>query len=172
MLMGLIEKVGGPEKRDLALTAGGMVALLAGRKAAAVGMFARGMAGLERSWREKHPEFNGGLRERWAWSERFYEETHQNETNRWLHVVGIPIIVAGTAGLFVFPAYRPMWAASAGAFVVGWGLNFVGHGVFEKRAPAFADDPFGFIAGPMWDLKQFRSRFVGAESTTPIEAAG
>jgi hypothetical protein len=170
MLLQWIEKVGGPEKRDLAMTAGGMLALLAGRKATAVGLFARGLAGLEQGWRAKHPEFQGGIKERWALSEQFYEETHQDETNRWLHIVGIPIIVAGTAGLLVFPSYRPMWAVSAGAFVAGWGLNFIGHGVFEKKAPAFADDPLSFIAGPVWDLRQVGNR-IGGAAPVAVEAS-
>jgi hypothetical protein len=151
-----------PKQRDLALTAGGMVALLAGRKAAAVTLFARGLAGLETHWRRAHPEFEGGLAERWAWSESFYEQTHQDPTNRLLHAIGIPIIVAGTAGLLAFKPFRPAWSVSAGAFAVGWGLNFVGHGLYEKSAPAFADDPLGFVAGPMWDLKQLRQRLAEA----------
>lgn len=133
---------------------GGMATLLTGQKASALGMFARGVALLEKSWRERHPEFEGGFKERVAESVRFYEETHAHPTNRKLHQVGIPMIVGGAAGLLLAPAYRPVWLASAGLFAVGWGLNIVGHSVYEKNRPAFSADPLSFITGPLWDLKQ------------------
>jgi hypothetical protein len=154
MLRQLIEKVPDTKSRNLLLTGGGMLALLAGRKAEAVAMLAKGVQGVEQQWREKHPDFNGNFMERWRLAEAFYAETHQNPTNRVLHVVGIPVIVAGTAGLLAFRPYRPLWFASAGAFAGGWALNFVGHAFYEKNAPAFADDPLAFVAGPVWDLRQ------------------
>jgi uncharacterized membrane protein YGL010W len=42
-------------------------------------------------------------------------------------------------------------------------LNIVGHACFERRAPAFSDDPLSFVAGPVWDLQQLSARFRGAE---------
>jgi hypothetical protein len=144
--------------RDLALTAGGMVALVAGRKLVGLGMFAKGVQGLEQGWHEAHPDFEGGLRERWDEAIRFYEATHKHPVNRTLHVVGIPAIVGGAVGLLVFGAYRPLWWAAAGSFTGGWVLNIIGHAVFEKNAPAFADDPLSFIAGPVWDWQQMRHR--------------
>ncbi len=154
-----------PDKktRDLVTTAGGMVLLLSGRKVLALGTFAKGLKGLEESWREVH-DFDGDLAERWQHAVKFYEETHQDATNRKLHVIGIPIIVGGAAGLLLFPSYRPMWMLSAGAFTFGWVLNFIGHGLYEKKAPAFADDPLSFLAGPVWDLQQVRKKkHVAAE---------
>jgi hypothetical protein len=158
LLKTLIEKVPDDKKRNLLLTGGGMLALLAGRKIEAATMFARGMQGLEQQWRDAHPEFQGGIRERWQHAEDFYEATHTNDTNRFLHIVGIPVIVGGTVGLLAFKPYRPLWFMSAGAFAGGWALNFVGHAVYEKAAPAFADDPLSFVAGPVWDLKQLTRR--------------
>lgn len=143
--------------RDIALTAGGMAALLAGRKLFALGAFGRGIRGLERGWRAAHPEFSGGLDERWQAAVRFYESTHRHPTNRWLHIVGIPLIAGGAGGLLVFPAYRPLWALSAGSFALGWALNIVGHVAFEKNRPAFADDPLSFVAGPVWDARRIRA---------------
>ena len=35
-------------------------------------------------------------------------------------------------------------------------MNIVGHAVFEKNRPAFADDPLSFLAGPVWDLGQVK----------------
>lgn len=148
-----------PDKktRDLVTTAGGMVLLLGGRKVLALGTFAKGLKGLEEEWREVN-DFDGTLVERWERAVAFYEETHQDPTNRKLHVIGIPIIVGGAVGLLLFPSYRPLWMLSAGAFTFGWVLNFIGHGIFEKKAPAFADDPLSFLAGPVWDLQQLRKK--------------
>ena len=146
------------DKRDVAAAAGGMLALMMGRKVTALALFASGARGLERRWRHAHPDFEGGLKERWQHAITFYEETHQEPTNRLLHQIGIPMIVGGAVGLFAMPAYTPPWWASLGSWTVGWGLNFVGHGVYEKNAPAFQDDPLSFLAGPIWDLQQLRKK--------------
>ncbi|MEZ4472905.1 MAG: DUF962 domain-containing protein [bacterium] len=143
--------------RGVALTVGGMGALLGGRKVAALGLFAKGLRDLEAEWRAVHPEFQGGLRERWREAVEFYEATHTDDTNRKLHVVGIPLIVGGAVGLLVWPSYSPPWALAAGTFVTGWGLNIAGHAIFEKNAPAFADDPLSFVAGPVFDAVQLRA---------------
>jgi hypothetical protein len=142
------------KNRQVAYAGAGMLALLAGRKLTGLGLFAKGAYGLEKEWRKSHPEFSGGIEERFRRAIRFYEETHENDVNKKLHIIGIPMIVGGAMGLIVFPAYRPMWLASAASFTTGWVLNFIGHGIFEKKAPAFADDPLSFIAGPVWDLRQ------------------
>lgn len=146
-----------PDKktRDLASTASGMLLVLGGRKGVGLGLFAKGLYGLEKHWQEQN-HFEGDLKERWERAIRFYEETHQHPVNRKLHIVGIPIILGGTAGLLLFRPYRPAWILSAGAFAFGWALNFIGHGLFEKNAPAFADDPLSFVAGPVWDWQQLK----------------
>ncbi len=136
----------------------GMATLLTGQKASALTMFARGVALLERAWRERNPDFQGGFKERVAESVRFYEETHQHPVNRRLHQIGIPLIVGGAAGLVLAPAFRPLWLASAGSFAVGWGLNILGHAAFEKNRPAFSADPLSFVTGPLWDLKPLVDR--------------
>lgn len=44
----------------------------------------------------------------------------------------------------------PLWAgATAGLFVGGWALQFVGH-YFEGRKPAFLDDLRGLLDGPLF----------------------
>ncbi len=174
MLQRAIETLKDGKKRDIACVAGGMGALLLGRKVIGLGLFTAGFVGLEKRWREER-DFEGSWSERWERSVAFYEATHKHPVNRTLHQVGIPMIVAGAAGLLAFPAYRPRWAASAGLFTLGWGLNFIGHGFYEKNAPAFADDPLSFLAGPMWDLQQLRGgapveeRFATVEHT-PADA--
>ena len=148
-------------KEGIKWAVGGMATLLTGQKTAALGMFARGFAQLERGWREKHPEFQGDFKARVAESVRFYESTHQNGVNRQLHLIGIPMIVGGAIGLLATPSFSPPWLASAGAFTAGWALNIVGHAAFEKNAPAFADDPLSFIVGPLWDARQVVAGLTG-----------
>jgi hypothetical protein len=158
MLEKVINLVQDERTRNIAFTATGMAALLAGQKIPAVALFARGIWGLEKGWRERHPHFDGGLAERWEKAMEFYEGTHQDRTNRFLHMVGIPMVLGGAVGLLAFRPFRPLWLASATSFAAGWALNFIGHGVFERNAPAFADDPLSFVAGPIWDLRQLRRR--------------
>lgn len=146
----------GRRTRGVASTAVGMVTLLSGSKLGALGLIGSGLRDIEAEWRAAHPDFEGGVRERWQHAIDFYAATHSDPTNRALHMVGIPIIVGGFTGLLIWPRYSPPWLLSAGAYSVGWGLNLVGHAVFERNAPAFADDPLSFVAGPVWDLMQLR----------------
>lgn len=150
----------------------GMGALFAGRKVAALGMFAKGLMALEEHWRQKHPDFDGGFAERWDEATKFYDATHQNKVNRWLHITGIPLIVAGAAGLLTLKPYRPAWSVAAGSFAVGWGLNIAGHLIFEKNAPAFKDDPLSFVAGPMWDIQQLFQKKKPAKKAEETLANG
>lgn len=149
------------DKRDVALAAGGMAALLTGSKLTGLTMFGRGVWGLEQQWRRKHPDFQGSFPERWKLAASFYESTHQQPTNRVLHQVGIPLIVGGAVGLIAMPRWSPPWLMAAGAFAGGWALNIVGHSRFEKNAPAFAEDPLSFLAGPVWDLQQTLGKVRG-----------
>ena len=150
----------------MALAFGGMGALCAGFKVTALTLFGAGIKLLEKDWRARHPEFTGNTSDRWQASLAFYRDTHQNDTNRTLHLIGIPLILGGAVGLFASRPLSPvtggLWAVSFGAFATGWALNLVGHRVFEKRAPAFSDDGLSFIAGPVWDLQQvFKFRPAG-----------
>ncbi|MCC6811190.1 MAG: DUF962 domain-containing protein [Deltaproteobacteria bacterium] len=143
--------------RNVLYTAGGMGLLLTGSKLAALSMFSKGVWGLEKKWRQKHPDVASGLEARWSEAIRFYDATHQNAMNRKLHRIGIPMIVGGAAGLLLSRPLRPTWGVAALAFTAGWALNFVGHAI-EKSTPAFADDPLSFLAGPVWDLQQARGQ--------------
>ena len=142
----------------VALTVAGMGALCAGFKLTALSLVGAGMRQLEKDWRIRHPEFVGGARQRWQRSLEFYRHTHQNDKNRTLHLVGIPLILGGTVGLFASKPFSPvtgvLWAASLGAFGTGWLLNIVGHAAYEKRAPAFSEDCLSFVAGPVWDFQE------------------
>lgn len=136
--------------------AGSMAGLMTGGKLGPLALFARGVRDVEAAWREANPDFEGGLRERWRRAIEFYDETHQDPRNRALHVVGIPIIIGGVSGLLLWPRYTPPWVLSACTFGLGWTLNLAGHALFERNAPAFADDPLSFVAGPVWDITRFR----------------
>ena len=41
---------------------------------------------------------------------------------------------------------------NVGLFVLGWIRQFVGHGVYEKKAPAFARNLVHLLIGPLWIL--------------------
>lgn len=143
--------------RGVAFTVGGMGTLLAGGKLSALTMTAKGLKDIEAEWRARHPDFQGGVWLRWQEAVDFYEATHKDPTNRRLHIIGIPLILGGALGLLVFPRYTPPWAFAAASFTGGWALNIVGHAVFEKNAPAFADDPLSFVAGPVFDAVQIKN---------------
>ena len=151
--------------RDLALMVGGMGTLVAGAGPLALVPFLAGARGIEGAYRAKHG-FDGTFAERWARAITFYEGTHQDPTNRALHLVGMPFIVAGTAGLTVSSPFNPLswpvYGPSLASFAGGWALNLVGHAVYEKNAPALTEDPLSFIAGPMWELDILRKRLRGA----------
>ncbi len=44
------------------------------------------------------------------------------------------------------------WPIALGLFVVGWAFQFVGHGVYEKRSPAFLTNLVHLLVGPLWVL--------------------
>lgn len=162
------------KNRDVAMVVGGMGSLLMGSKLAAVAMFAQGARGLERHWRAAHPEVAPGMKARFDAAIHFYESTHEDPTNRVLHMVGIPMIAGGALGLLATNRLNPIWWASAASFSAGWALNIVGHAVYEKKAPAFSEDPLSFIAGPVWDVRQLAAKLMstGEEATVePLAAA-
>ena len=72
---------------------------------------------------------------------------------------GLPLLGVATAAVngLLIAAAHPLAAGSAaawlgwglGLFVVGWVVQFVGHG-WEGRKPAFVDDIVGLLVGPMF----------------------
>jgi uncharacterized membrane protein YGL010W len=54
------------------------------------------------------------------------------------------------AGTAIAALPLPLWAgATAGLFVGGWALQFLGH-YFEGKKPAFLDDILGLLDGPLF----------------------
>lgn len=153
-------------RRDVAWMVGGMATLVVGAGPLALAPFLKGARGVERAYRRRH-RFDGTFSERWARAISFYDGTHQNPTNRALHLVGMPFIVAGTAGLAVSSPFNPLswpvYGPSLSSFTFGWALNLVGHAAFEKNSPALAEDPLSFLAGPMWELDLLRKKLRGQE---------
>lgn len=143
---------------------GGMGLLFLGRKLEGLALFTKGAYDLETVYRDEHPELEPGFEPRWENAIEFYNETHQEPTNRILHMWGIPLIVGGAIGLLATKSYKKPWIFSAAAFGIGWALNILGHAKYEKNKPAFTDDPLSFIAGPVWDTKQMMNK-MGKKSS-------
>lgn len=133
----------------------GMGLVLCGHKVKGLALFGHGLQGLEQAYRRARPELAPGLKVRWQEAVSFYDDTHQNETNRTLHRWGIPVILGGALGLLAARPYRLPWVLAAVAFGGGWAVNILGHGKYERNKPAFTEDPLSFLAGPVWDLKQW-----------------
>src|SRR5438105_4027574 len=56
-----------------------------------------------------------------------WRERHQDPFNFWIHLVGIPMTVAGAILLVALP--WDQWYWGAGAFVLGYVLQYAGHRV-------------------------------------------
>ena len=66
------------------------------------------------------------------------------------NVMGAVLGATCAAGTAIAAMPAPMWAATtAGLFVGGWALQFLGH-YFEGRKPAFLDDLRGLLDGPLF----------------------
>jgi uncharacterized membrane protein YGL010W len=67
-------------------------------------------------------------------------------------IMAFLLLLAVILGDRVARAPTSEWlSAGAGAFVVGWILQFIGHG-WEGRKPAFVDDLIGLAIGPLFVL--------------------
>jgi hypothetical protein len=58
---------------------------------------------------------------------RNWLERHRDPFNFWIHLVGIPMAVAGVVLLIALP--WDQWYWGAGAFVLGYVLQYLGHRV-------------------------------------------
>jgi uncharacterized membrane protein YGL010W len=69
----------------------------------------------------------------------------------WLDVALGSLFVGFTALLYV--GMRLVhWRVALALFILGWVLQFVGHGVYEKRSPAFFKNLAHLLVGPLWVL--------------------
>jgi hypothetical protein len=67
---------------------------------------------------------------RFVWKRiRHWLERHQNPFNFWIHMIGIPVAVAGVFLLLLLPWSPFPWYWGVGGLVVGYVLQWVGHQV-------------------------------------------
>ena len=66
-----------------------------------------------------------------------------------LDAVLAAIMLAASVGLLVLGRPMSVWVAAA-LFVLGWIFQFIGHYVYEKRAPAFFRNLAHLLVGPLW----------------------
>ena len=78
-----------------------------------------------------------------------YSLSHQHPVNRACHAVGIPLIALSVL-LAPLGLVAPLASkVAAGMFVLGWILQFVGHG-FERKPPEFFKDWRFLFVGLRW----------------------
>jgi uncharacterized membrane protein YGL010W len=81
-----------------------------------------------------------------------YEQSHQHPLNRRCHRFGIPLVASSV--LLVVPALIVPslgWLA-AGAFILGWAFQFIGH-AYEGKPPEFLHDWRFLFVGLRWWLR-------------------
>lgn len=61
------------------------------------------------------------------------------------------LMLVVSAAFYFAGAALPLWVNVA-LFVLGWIMQFVGHSVYEKRAPAFTKNALHLLVGPLWIL--------------------
>ncbi len=60
--------------------------------------------------------------------------------------------MVGFSLLLYLAARRLPWPLALGVFLAGWIFQFIGHGIYEKRAPAFLTNLTHLLVGPLWVL--------------------
>ncbi len=71
-------------------------------------------------------------------------------------VLAVLMFAISAASIAVGRRIPVAWAV--GLFVVGWIFQFVGHYVYEKRAPAFYRNLAHLLVGPLWILAKATGR--------------
>jgi hypothetical protein len=82
----------------------------------------------------------------------YYVSQHMNPTCRRLHVTGTLLALGCVAAS---PAFPPLLLAAP---VVGYGMSWVGHYVFEKNKPATFHNPLWSLRG---DFRMLRLTLTG-----------
>jgi hypothetical protein len=82
---------------------------------------------------------------RWQWEG--YAQYHQSRANLLLHIVVVPLFIAGNVALLAAPFQRSWWLAAAGviAMVVSVALQGRGHGT-EFNPPVPFSSPLNAVA--------------------------
>jgi len=71
--------------------------------------------------------------------------------------VGVPAIVISVVLLGASVFWRWLLFPAAALFVLGWGLQFLGHAIEGKR-PAFTSDPRFLFLGVAWWWREVRGK--------------
>jgi uncharacterized membrane protein YGL010W len=87
-----------------------------------------------------------------------YGESHQHPLNQLTHTFGIPMILLALPILLAGIFWRPLLWCGVALFVVGWGLQFLGHAV-EGKPPEFLSDWRFLLVGSRWWAATMRLRF-------------
>ncbi len=75
-------------------------------------------------------------------------------------VMAVLLSIGAWIGFHAAEATTAVWlGAGVGAFVLGWIIQFIGHG-FEGRKPAFLDDITGLVIGPLFIVAEV-AFFIG-----------
>lgn len=86
-----------------------------------------------------------------------YALSHQHPINRLCHIIGIPLIAVAVLSFLAAPFVTGLWWMALTLFVVGWVLQFIGHG-FEGKPPEFFRDWRFLLVGLRWWAAKMRGR--------------
>jgi uncharacterized membrane protein YGL010W len=89
-----------------------------------------------------------------------YDREHKNPWNKFLHGIGIPIILVGIVLMVL-----TFWRIGLAFFVGGWVLLIAGHGI-EGNKPAFFRGVIYFLAGPIWVTKEIKDALLGTSRSS------
>ena len=73
--------------------------------------------------------------------------------------------MAGRSASFAGAA-MPMWLLIA-LFIIGWIFQGIGHAVYEKRQPAFAQNLIHLLIGPLWILNDMLHVVAAGDKRQP-----
>lgn len=77
---------------------------------------------------------------------------------------GAVMLVVSLAS-WVIGTYIPL-SINVVLFVLGWILQFLGHGLYERKAPAFARNLTHLLVGPIWILSDLMPSKNAAQTSS------
>lgn len=86
-----------------------------------------------------------------------YALSHQHPINQLCHTIGIPLIAVSVALFLAAPFVTNLWWVALALFIIGWVLQFIGHG-FEGKPPEFFRDWRFLFVGLRWWAAKMRGR--------------
>ena len=86
-----------------------------------------------------------------------YAGSHRHPLNRFLHTIGIPMIVLSLALLVASIFFPTLFRYAAALFILGWILQFLGH-AFERKSPEFFHDWRFLLIGTRWWWAKVRGK--------------